>query len=180
MQYYYHKDGQQIGPITLEELRQADITPETLIWHEGLPTWQKAGELAELEMLFSPSDEDTPQLPHQELETTPHQVPKSERNPHRNQGLIPPPNYLVWSILVTILCCWPLGIPAIVYSSKVNAAFFNDQVEDSLRYSKLARNWIIASAVVGLVGIAIYIIFLFIGIISINEVSPFLLDEFFD
>lgn len=33
----------------------------------------------------------------------------------------PIPNYLVQSILVTLLCCVPLGVPAIVYSSMVNS-----------------------------------------------------------
>jgi hypothetical protein len=35
----------------------------------------------------------------------------------------PPPNYLVQSILVTLCCCLPLGIVAIVFSAQVNSKF---------------------------------------------------------
>lgn len=30
-------------------------------------------------------------------------------------------NYLIESILVTLLCCLPLGIPAIVFAAQVNS-----------------------------------------------------------
>ena len=30
------------------------------------------------------------------------------------------PNYLVFAILTTVLCCLPTGIPAIIYASQVN------------------------------------------------------------
>jgi hypothetical protein len=31
------------------------------------------------------------------------------------------PNYLVQAILVTIFCCLPLGIPAIIFAAQVNS-----------------------------------------------------------
>jgi uncharacterized RDD family membrane protein YckC len=32
----------------------------------------------------------------------------------------PPPNYLVWAILSTLLGCWPFGIAAIVFAAQVD------------------------------------------------------------
>ncbi len=39
----------------------------------------------------------------------------------------PPDNNLVWAILCTVLCCLPLGIVAIIKSTKVN-----DRLESGL------------------------------------------------
>ena len=35
-------------------------------------------------------------------------------------GGYPPPNYLVWAILSTVLFCLPFGIASIVFSTQVN------------------------------------------------------------
>ena len=56
-------------------------------------------------------------------------------------------NHLVWSILVTIFCCLPFGIVAIVYSSKVNGKLEMGDYEGALSASNKARTWIIVSAV---------------------------------
>ena len=44
MNWYYAINGAQQGPIEEDELRklvrQGVITADTLVWHEGLPTWQ--------------------------------------------------------------------------------------------------------------------------------------------
>ena len=72
-------------------------------------------------------------------------------------GAVPPgspgqqvPNYLVWSILVTLLCCLPLGIPAIIYAAQVNGA---------MESSKKAKMWCWIAFGVGivanLIGVAI-------------------------
>ena len=39
----------------------------------------------------------------------------------RRMGAAPPDNKLVWSILVTIFCCLPFGIVAIIKSAEVNS-----------------------------------------------------------
>lgn len=149
MQYYYHKDGIQVGPIELDELLKAPLTPETLVWQEGLPSWKPAKDFPELSELFSSeaSLEDSAMPPAFTARKTTQEhtarVPLS--------SMTPPPNYLAWSIVVTILCCWPLGIPAIIYASRVGKAFAMRDYEGAQRYSNLARNWTIASAVAGFV-----------------------------
>ena len=39
-------------------------------------------------------------------------------------GSTPPPNYLVWAILSTVLCCLPLGVASIVYAAQVNSKWY--------------------------------------------------------
>jgi len=70
----------------------------------------------------------------------------------------PPTNYLVISILVTIFCCWPLGIPAIVNATRVNSRFYAGDIEGAYKASKQAKTYTIISAILGLVFSIIYIL----------------------
>jgi Interferon-induced transmembrane protein len=71
-----------------------------------------------------------------------------------------PNNYLVLSILSTIFCCWPLGIPAIVYASKVNTKFEEGDYEGAQEASKKAKTWIIWSVLAAFVILILYIVFI--------------------
>jgi len=53
MKKYFYSNGQdKEGPVTLEELKQKDITPKTLIWYEGLDDWKEAENVYELREIF--------------------------------------------------------------------------------------------------------------------------------
>lgn len=52
--YYYVKDSQRVGPFLYDKLKTEGINPDTLIWFEGLPSWQFARDLEELEPIFNP------------------------------------------------------------------------------------------------------------------------------
>lgn len=166
MQYYYHKDGIQVGPIELDELLKAPLTPETLVWQEGLPSWKPAKDFPELSELFSAEtvSEEHPAPPtHTAPKTTSESTPRMPLS-----SIIPPPNYLAWSIVVTILCCWPLGIPAIIYASRVGKTFAMGDYKAAKRYSNLARNWTIASAVAGLVVVVVAVL---LSVLSVGVFS---------
>jgi hypothetical protein len=51
------------------------------------------------------------------------------------------PNYLAQSILVTLFCCWPLGIPAIVFSAKVNGKIVSGDIPGAMEASRKAKMW---------------------------------------
>jgi len=55
------------------------------------------------------------------------------------------PNYLVLSIVVTIFCCVPTGIAAIVYSAQVNTKLALGDYEGAVASSEKARFWGILS-----------------------------------
>lgn len=61
------------------------------------------------------------------------------------------PNYLVQSILCTVCCCIPLGIPAIVYSSQVNAKSAAGDIDGARVASNNAKKWCWIAFGVGLV-----------------------------
>jgi Interferon-induced transmembrane protein len=69
----------------------------------------------------------------------------------------PPPNYLVWAILSTILCgCTsglglPVGIASIVFSTQVNSKWAVGDVAGAQAASEKAKKFAIATAIVGVV-----------------------------
>jgi len=71
-----------------------------------------------------------------------------------------PENNLVWAVLCTVLCCMPLGIVAIVYSTKVDSAYAEGRQEDAQNYANKAKNWAIAGALSSIIIMVIYLIFM--------------------
>lgn len=53
----------------------------------------------------------------------------------------PPPNYLAFAIITTILCCQILGIVSIVYAAQVNSRWSTGDIEGALSASKNAKLW---------------------------------------
>lgn len=89
-----------------------------------------------------------------------------------NQRQLPPPNYLVWAILTTILCCLPFGIVSIVFAAQVNTKWAAGDYDGALQSSKSAKNWAWVSFGVGLAIIIIYTLLMIFGIlagIGLNE-----------
>lgn len=68
-----------------------------------------------------------------------------------------PPTYLVWSVIMTILCCTIPGIVAIIFSAKVSSKFYQGDIEGSRRASRNAEIWIIISFVLGVLSNTLYI-----------------------
>lgn len=66
-----------------------------------------------------------------------------------------PSNYLAISIITTILCCWPLGIPAIINASKVNKLWDSGDYAGAQDASNKAKKWTIISAILGFIAIII-------------------------
>ncbi|MDE7410045.1 MAG: phosphoribosylglycinamide formyltransferase [Muribaculaceae bacterium] len=68
-----------------------------------------------------------------------------------------PPTYLVWSVVMTILCCTVPGIVAIIYSASVSSKFYQGDMEGARRASRNAEIWIIISFVLGVITNTLYI-----------------------
>lgn len=52
MQYFIVINDVQQGPFSIDELRQRNITSDTLVWAEGMPQWVPAWQVEELRPLF--------------------------------------------------------------------------------------------------------------------------------
>ena len=77
-----------------------------------------------------------------------------------------PPNYLVWSILTTILCCLPAGIVSIVYAAQVDGKYSAGDYAGAADSSNKARTWAWVSFGVGLVGVIIYGVLMAVGMMT--------------
>lgn len=62
-----------------------------------------------------------------------------------------PPSYIAWSIIVTVLCCTIVGIPAIVFASMTKSAYYRGDLAKAKRYSEITQWFIIAAIVLGAV-----------------------------
>ena len=51
-QYYYLLDNEQCGPFVLADLIDVKLPQDILVWYEGLPEWQPAGTLPELQDMY--------------------------------------------------------------------------------------------------------------------------------
>ena len=78
----------------------------------------------------------------------------------------PPPNHLVWAILSTIFCCWPLGIVSIVYAAQVNSKWYQGDYQGSQQSSQRAKMWAMISAVSILVFFVVYVAIMLIAGVS--------------
>lgn len=72
-----------------------------------------------------------------------------------------PKNWLVESILVTILCCLPFGIVGIINAANVNSRFDAGDFAGAEKASKEAGKWTKIGFFVGLAGIVLYLIAVF-------------------
>jgi len=76
------------------------------------------------------------------------------------------PNYLVFAILVTVLCCLPTGIAAIVYAAQVNGKLAAGDVAGAQLASKNAKMWCWISVGAGLLICVLYALLAILGVMS--------------
>ncbi|MBQ9575422.1 MAG: CD225/dispanin family protein [Muribaculaceae bacterium] len=69
-----------------------------------------------------------------------------------------PDNYLVWAILCTLLCCLPLGIVSIIYSSKVDGLYSSGDYAAAQDASKKAKNFAMWGALSGIIILVVYVV----------------------
>ena len=68
------------------------------------------------------------------------------------------PNYMVPAI-ISIFCCWPLAIPAIIFASQVNGKVAAGDIQGAQDSSKKAKLFSFIGLGIGLVGWIIGIIY---------------------
>lgn len=71
----------------------------------------------------------------------------------------PPDNYLVWAILSTVLCCLPLGVVSIIFSTQVNTKWGQGDYAGAQESSRKAKNFAIYSVIAAAVLAVLYVLF---------------------
>lgn len=130
MKKYFYSDGtNNIGPFTIEELKEKEISRETMIWFQELGEWKPAEEVPELTEIFK-------LVPPPIIKTT-----SNYNNVKNLNNQKPPKTWLVESILVTLFCCLPFGIAGILYAATVESRFYAGDIEGANRSSADAKKW---------------------------------------
>ena len=80
------------------------------------------------------------------------------------------PNYMVPAI-ISIFCCWPLAIPAIIFAAQVNGKVAAGDTPGAQDASKKAKMFSFIAIGLGLVGIVIYVIWIVfvVGLSAMNS-----------
>ena len=177
-EYYYLKNGMKQGPFTLDALKKEPINPDTQVYHSEALDYAPARTFPELQSFFAEDrgttvDESnynrrepnyntsasTPS-PQTAFEAAGNGASSSTYDPNMQRPPMPE-SYLVWGILVTVLCgCgMPLGIVSIINASKVGSAYAAGDYVGAEKASKDAKKWAIWGAVVGGVFVLLYILF---------------------
>ncbi len=149
MNYWIIHNGLKLGPMSLEQVRAMNLSPETPVWRTGMPDWATACDFPELA--------DTLAIPH--IPPTPAPLAATPCEPMPEQVRPMPSSYLAWSIVATILCCIPFGIVAIYYASKVESRYISGNIDGAYRASDNAQLWIIVSISAGLVALPFQMLF---------------------
>ena len=166
-EYYYLNGNVRMGPFALETLRHAPIKPDTPVWNATLPDWTEARLLPELQPFFAstyaPSSiqqPPPPPVPPPYTRQPPGNAYFGSVNYYQSAPIRPPmpDNYMVWSILSLIFCCWLISIFAIVESSKVSSLYCAGDYAGAQRASDKAKKYTLWSALSILVVVVLYIL----------------------
>jgi hypothetical protein len=128
-------DGKEYGPVTAEQLRQwiaeGRANAQTQAQPVGGTGWQPLGTIPEFASAFG-----APAAP------PPPSAAGAPLPPTTPLPVVPDiPNYLWQSIVVTLCCCPPLGIPAIVFAAQVNSKLRDGDVLGAQDASRKAKMW---------------------------------------
>lgn len=126
-------DGNEYGPVALEQLKQwiaeGRANHQSKVLREGEGEWKTIAELPEL------SGAALPPL------TAP-------ARPQWSGGEVP--NYLWQSIVVTLCCCIPFGVVAIIYAAQVRTKLSVGDLAGAQEASAKAKMWCWIGFIVGI------------------------------
>lgn len=202
MKFWIRVNGEQVGPMDLEQLKGQNITPTTYVWCAGMKDWAYARDVADLQdiicynnVVVTPptnpvetndavvevqeptecvvedyNEPDTNEtIDHNEVIEEPkveeeedevyepinnHTTVEPATKQSRTEEQPCPPTNLVWSILITVLCCQPLGIVAVVLSAMVKSKYYECGYETAKKYSDWSAGLCIASIVLSILYIS--------------------------
>lgn len=144
--YYSGVDGTPHGPwawkVMQQYVREGSIRSETLIWAPHLGSeWRRADTI---EGLFES----------QAAGSAPPPLPVARVAHVRKIN-----NHLGFAIAMTVLCCLPTGIVAILYATSVEGLAAQGKIAAARRAANKAKTWAWISMPVGLVLGLAYVIF---------------------
>ncbi len=90
--------------------------------------------------------------------------------PPMGGGGTPPPNNLVLAIL-GLLCCWPIGIPAVVFAAQVNGKWASGDHAGAVDASAKAKKFGMIALILGIIVTVLYVILMMMGVVASSSTS---------
>ena len=107
MKIWIHLNGVQEGPFEKDELPLYRMSPDTPVWHEGLPDWMPASRVAATAPLFAGMSVPASTAPAMAMQAA---------APYEAETEQPATSYFVWMLVLTVLFFNPVGIIGIITS----------------------------------------------------------------
>ncbi|MBO4371888.1 MAG: CD225/dispanin family protein [Bacteroidales bacterium] len=154
--YYYRVGEQQIGPVSLDQMRGA-VSLDTYVWCEGMASWTQINQLPDVMFQLGLSADQPQPQPEAQAQPQPQYAQPSYQQPQPNtnseiknepSGTKPakPNNYLVLSIISILVSCI-IGIVALVFSILSDSDYKKGDYKGAEEKAKIAK----IVAIVGLV-----------------------------
>lgn len=192
MDYYYlDADMRQVGPVSLDDLVAAGVTGDTMVWHEGLEEWAKAGNLPEvvkaMERKARPATPEKPEKPESPGAPGAPEKPESPESPEAvviaaaaaDDEIIPkrPSKRLGMNIAMMVLTTLnpfyilglmlvvPFAAMSITFGAIGESAYNRENYRLADRFGRLGRGFGKAALISGLIILLLEILF-FVAIFS--------------
>ena len=146
-QYFYMTGNIQGGPVSLETLMRV-VSPDTLVWYEGMGEWTPARFVPELSPMFT-----------QQRVHSAYSAPQQYAIPQQPNST----SLLVWSIIMTVFCCAIHGAIGIIYAAKSKSAWIEGRYNDAVNDYHKGKMWIIVGSII--MFIVYVIVYAFYGVV---------------
>ena len=185
MDYYYlDADMRQVGPVSLDDLVAAGVKGDTLVWHEGLEEWAKAGNLPEvvkaMERKARPATPEKSQAPESPVKPENPESPEAvviaadadaeiiPKRPSKRLGM-----NIAMMVLTTLNPFYILGLMLVVpfaamsitFGAIGESAYNRENYRLADRFGRLGRGFGKAALISGLIILLLEILF-FVAILS--------------
>lgn len=162
MKYYVIVQDMRTGPFTLDEVKRQHLTPDTLVWHKGMPDWKEACTFPELadaivydHDIAAPEDDFVPQeeapqddTPQEEMFRTPIPEQPQPRRYAYSPSAVPPQRkshvkgwialFAVVAFLFAMLLTKPSEAEYVESITRTTAHYIVDRIHDNVFTSQPA------------------------------------------
>ncbi len=157
--YFIARNGQKLGPYSVDELRQQNLTANDMVWAKGMSDWTQARHVPELTGLF-PAQASTPP-PHQ---APPQNGPQYSSPAPKGPKLV---GLLVMSIMGIIGSLFQIGF-GIAYLSSDGRSYWSYENDCWYQESQLDTAYQVGGTVALIFGIFLLVMSI-MGIVAFSK-----------
>lgn len=168
MKIWIYLNGLQQGPYSLEQVKLLPIDADTPVWYDGLPQWTPAGQTPLLGPMFAAatpgSDPSAPPADPsaQQAEQAARAAQAAAQAAYAAQAAAQaaqatqmastpmpprPATYIVWSIILTILCCSPFALAGII-TGAISSSRYNSGDYAGAKSMSTVTEWLLIISIV--------------------------------